>query len=326
MLLPPLSVRVRALAPVFVALAISGALFLPRPGSDTAAVPASTSAPFPQEALTPLVFEMPRATPGFTTPAASPIAPPSRNLDAGVTRRVESSPAVTSEPGPAAAAPLAAGLPGARQPPRGPTHVVVPGDDLWTIARCHSAAVAAILRWNKDVDPNRLVAGQRILVPGGTRMQAARLPARPRPTPPSPSARSGAPNLTPPRITAPSRPAGSHVWPLSVRGTITTRYSAAHLGIDISAPFGSQVRAVAAGIVTWAGWKNNGGGNVVVVRHRDGMVSTYNHMSTLLVRIGDTVAAGEPIARVGSTGWSTGPHVDVRIEMGGRPVDPLGVL
>ena len=86
------------------------------------------------------------------------------------------------------------------------------------------------------------------------------------------------------------------------------------------------MRAVAAGTVTWAGWKNNGGGYVVVIRHPDGMLSTYNHNSKLIVQVGDAVAVGETIARVGSTGWSTGPHLDFRIEMGGRSVDPLDVL
>jgi murein DD-endopeptidase MepM/ murein hydrolase activator NlpD len=208
----------------------------------------------------------------------------------------------------------------------------VAGDNLWTIARNHSASLAAILRWNAGVDPDRLVAGQRILVPGGTRMRTARSPATPRPTVRTTTTRPAAPNrasprtTTSPRTTAPARSAGGHVWPLAVHGTITTRFSAAHPGIDIAAPLGTPVLAVAAGTVTWAGWKDNGGGYVVVIRHPDGMLSTYNHNSKLLVRVGDAVAAGQAIARVGSTGWATGPHLDFRIEMGGRSVDPLDVL
>jgi murein DD-endopeptidase MepM/ murein hydrolase activator NlpD len=107
---------------------------------------------------------------------------------------------------------------------------------------------------------------------------------------------------------------------------ITTRFSGAHLGIDIAAPMGTPVRAIAAGTVIWAAWKDNGGGNVVVIQHQEGMRSAYNHTSEIDVAVGAQVAGGQTIARVGSTGWSTGPHLDVRIEMDGRFVDPLAVL
>ena len=118
----------------------------------------------------------------------------------------------------------------------------------------------------------------------------------------------------------------THRWPLPVRGLVTTRFSGAHPGIDISAPAGTSVRAIAAGTVVFAGWKNNGGGYVVVVRHPDGMRSTYNHNQSVTVAAGARVNAGQRIARLGSTGRSTGPHLDLRIEMGGRFVNPLGLF
>ena len=88
---------------------------------------------------------------------------------------------------------------------------------------------------------------------------------------------------------------------------------------------GHPVRAIAAGKVTWAGWKDNGGGYVVVIRHPDGMVSTYNHNTDVAVARGESVRAGQDIARVGATGWATGPHLDLRIEMDGRLINPLKV-
>ena len=106
---------------------------------------------------------------------------------------------------------------------------------------------------------------------------------------------------------------------------LTRRFSSAHPGIDIAAPKGTRVRAIARGTVVWAGWKNNGGGYVVVIDHPNGMRSTYNHNSRVSVEKGDKVAQGETIALVGSTGWSTGPHLDLRIQMGGRFIDPLDV-
>jgi murein DD-endopeptidase MepM/ murein hydrolase activator NlpD len=201
--------------------------------------------------------------------------------------------------------------------PKGPTHVVASGDNLWTIARRHSADLASILRWNEDVDPDRLVAGQRILVPGGATMKALPQPARvtPRTASVQPASADGP--------AASQAQAGEHLWPLEIRGTLTRRFSSAHPGIDIAAPQGARVRAIAGGTVVWSGWKDNGGGYVVEIDHPNGMRSTYNHNSNLTVDRGDRVDQGDTIALVGSTGWSTGPHLDLRISMGGRLVDPL---
>lgn len=202
----------------------------------------------------------------------------------------------------------------AATPPTGPIHQVRPGDSLWQIATWHRADLNLILQWN-DVDPQRLVGGQRILVPGGRAMAPRSKPA------PKPAA------VTATRNPAPATKATTrHIWPLPIRGTITRRFSSAHPAIDIAAPSGTTVRAIAAGTVTWAGWKNNGGGFVVVIRHPDGMISTYNHNRGVAVARGDRVKAGQKIAAVGATGWATGPHLDLRVEMGGRFVNPLGLF
>ena len=192
-----------------------------------------------------------------------------------------------------------------------PTEIVqvAPGDTLWGIAAWHRADVGQIARWNPRVDPRALRIGTRVLVPGGQKMP-------PRPTP---SMRGAMPTAVPSTRGASVR----HRWPLPVKGMITTRFSSRHPGVDIAAPAGTPVRAIAAGTVTWAGWKNNGGGYVVVIRHADGMVSTYNHNRNVAVRRGQTVRASQRIAWVGATGRATGPHLDLRIEMGGRLVNPL---
>jgi murein DD-endopeptidase MepM/ murein hydrolase activator NlpD len=201
--------------------------------------------------------------------------------------------------------------------PEGPTHVVAAGDNLWTIARRHAADLGSIIRSNVGVDPDRLVAGQRILVPGGSRMKPL-----PPPTPVE-SRTAPVPAAASDRRASPQAQSGDHLWPLPIRGDLTRRFSAAHPAIDIAAPQGTKVRAIADGTVVWSGWKDNGGGFVVEVAHPDGMRSTYNHNSKLIVAPGDEVAQGETIALVGSTGWSTGPHLDLRVWMNGRLVDPL---
>ncbi len=269
-------------------IAIAGLLAVAGAPQPIQGRPVTTPRPIPPEAFRPF------ALPAEDDPAgAQLVGRAGRNLDsdAATESRVAARPPPAPEP----------------EPPTGPVHAVRRGDTLWRIATWHRAGLQLILRWNEAVDPRRLVAGQRILVPGG-----APMPARPKAFT---STRSAA--------GASSTAGGSHLWPLPVRGAITTRFSAAHPGIDIAAPEDTPVRAIAAGTVSWAGWKNNGGGYVVVVRHPDGMVSTYNHNRGIAVGAGESVGAGEQIAWVGSTGWATGPHLDLRVEMGGRFVNPL---
>jgi len=96
-----------------------------------------------------------------------------------------------------------------------------------------------------------------------------------------------------------------------------------HLAVDYGAPTGTPVRAVADGIVTQAGW-NGGYGFSIMLRHARGYETMYNHLSKVDVRRGDRVRQRQVIGRVGSTGLSTGPHLDYRVRKGGVFVNPLG--
>jgi murein DD-endopeptidase MepM/ murein hydrolase activator NlpD len=96
-----------------------------------------------------------------------------------------------------------------------------------------------------------------------------------------------------------------------------------HLAIDYGAPTGTPVRAVADGGVESAGW-NGGYGYSVVIRHARGYKTMYNHLSKLHVRRGQHVRQRDVIGRVGSTGLSTGPHLDYRVMKNGQFVNPLG--
>ncbi|HSL49717.1 MAG TPA: M23 family metallopeptidase [Candidatus Deferrimicrobiaceae bacterium] len=96
-----------------------------------------------------------------------------------------------------------------------------------------------------------------------------------------------------------------------------------HLAVDYGAPIGTPVRAVADGVVTQAGW-NGGYGLSIMLRHARGYETMYNHLSRIDVRRGDRVRQRQVIARVGSTGLSTGPHLDYRVRKAGTFVNPLG--
>ncbi|GAO04635.1 M23 family metallopeptidase [Anaeromyxobacter sp. PSR-1] len=104
-----------------------------------------------------------------------------------------------------------------------------------------------------------------------------------------------------------------------------TGAAARHDGVDVAAPEGTPVRAPAAGVVVRAG-PRGGYGNAVEVDHGGGLVTLYGHAAEVRVRPGQVVAAGEELARVGSTGRSTGPHLHFEVRMAGRAIDPARAL
>jgi murein DD-endopeptidase MepM/ murein hydrolase activator NlpD len=101
-----------------------------------------------------------------------------------------------------------------------------------------------------------------------------------------------------------------------------TGEEAIHKGVDFAGSAGDEVIAVAAGVVTWAGLRA-GYGKLIEISHGNGFTTRYAHNEKSLVNVGDTVTRGEPIALMGSTGRSTGPHVHFEVLRNGRQVDPL---
>lgn len=115
-----------------------------------------------------------------------------------------------------------------------------------------------------------------------------------------------------------SSPYGMRVHPVTYRWDM-------HTGIDIAAGTGTPIRAALGGTVTFAGWMG-GYGKIVVVKHANGYETRYAHCSKLLVKRGDRVAEGSTIAKVGSTGTSTGPHVHFEVIKNGRTQNPSYLL
>ena len=96
------------------------------------------------------------------------------------------------------------------------------------------------------------------------------------------------------------------------------------VGVDYAAPTGTPVRTVGDGVVEFAGWQN-GYGNVVQVQHGNERSTVYAHLSRIDVRKGQRVEQGQRIGAVGSTGWSTGPHLHFEFRVGGQHQDPLRI-
>ncbi len=96
--------------------------------------------------------------------------------------------------------------------------------------------------------------------------------------------------------------------------------------MDLPAPKGTSIRAAAGGRVVYSGQGMRGYGKVVVLKHSEDLSTVYAHNSANLVRMGDLVKRGQVIARVGETGWATGPHLHFELRKRGVPEDPLVYL
>jgi murein DD-endopeptidase MepM/ murein hydrolase activator NlpD len=126
-------------------------------------------------------------------------------------------------------------------------------------------------------------------------------------------------------------PTGTYIIPY--HGTITSRFGARifrgrydfHTGIDFAGPKGSIIVASDGGTVTKAGWYGPYG-YAVIINHGNGVQTLYGHTSKILVKVGQKIAQGEAIARVGSTGRSTGPHCHFEIRINGKAVNPAKYL
>ena len=94
-----------------------------------------------------------------------------------------------------------------------------------------------------------------------------------------------------------------------------------HEGLDFAAPSGTPILAASGGVVLEAKWAP-GFGNMVEIDHGDGLITRYAHASSLLVKQGDLVERGQQVARVGSSGRSTGPHLHFEVRLAGQPLDP----
>jgi murein DD-endopeptidase MepM/ murein hydrolase activator NlpD len=99
-----------------------------------------------------------------------------------------------------------------------------------------------------------------------------------------------------------------------------------HKGVDLEANYGDEVRAAAAGTVVSAGWDSGGFGIKVDIDHGNGYHTWYAHLSRTAVTPGEHVTKGQPIAYVGSTGESTGPHLHYQVMYAGQPIDPAPYL
>jgi murein DD-endopeptidase MepM/ murein hydrolase activator NlpD len=204
-------------------------------------------------------------------------------------------------------------------------------DTLASVAAAHGLDAQDIVATNQLTDTT-LVIGQVLILPGA---RGAAIPT-PKPTAPTSVATVSRPTTRSSGGTGSTiRPlndysGGRFAWPVP-GGYISQYFSYGHPAIDIAADYGSPIHAAADGVVTYAGWRDNGGGYQVWISHGSGLYSTYNHMSSVAVSAGQSVGRGDFIGRVGATGAATGPHCHFEVWIGpiwdgGVRVNPLAYL
>jgi murein DD-endopeptidase MepM/ murein hydrolase activator NlpD len=190
---------------------------------------------------------------------------------------------------------------GDRQPV---TYQIKPGDTLWDIAKMYNSDMNNIIFANQFKNPDVLIVGDQLVIPVGNSLPAM-------------GANVGDGMMA----------QANFIWP--VQGVITSkfgrRWGEFHYGLDIAADNGTSVKASAAGTVVAAGWRGTYG-QAVIIEHDETYRTLYAHNSVILVKEGDRVVQGQVIARVGSTGRSTGPHLHFEVHQNEKAMDPLKFL
>jgi murein DD-endopeptidase MepM/ murein hydrolase activator NlpD len=230
------------------------------------------------------------------------------------------------------------------------THTVKPGENLWAIARQYGVDVPTLFGANEQLDGGYIFPGDRLVVPSQKGVlvtvkkekSLSEIADRYR-VPLATVARANhlehnAPLQPEQEIFVPGgRPLdrGTFIWPLVNFGRISSGFGYRthpvyrrrmwHSGIDLTAGYGTPIRAARSGRVTGCGW-NGGLGNTVVIRHDNGFQTVYGHCSKIRVKRNQYVKKGQVIASVGSTGLATGPHLHFEVRKGGRAVNPLRYL
>jgi LysM repeat protein len=205
-------------------------------------------------------------------------------------------------------------------PTSGVTHKIAYGENIGSIANKYGIDKEKIVDFNNLFDENDIKKGQSLIIPGGKKVSPYSSPTR--------YVSTSTPRVS--SITKLFIPPSSNVstsgllWPTSVR-RISQYYSWRHKGLDIAGPTGSPLYASDSGTVTLSGWSTGYGYNILI-DHGNGYKTRYAHASKLYVGRGDTVVKGQTIADMGSTGWSTGPHIHYEVIVSGVKKNPLSYI
>lgn len=202
-------------------------------------------------------------------------------------------------------------------PVTGVAHKVKSGETVSAIAKKYGIESDKIVAFNNLVDVSDIKIGQELIVPGGRMI----IPAKQATVAKAVNVAPISQLLT---TTTPQETGAALLWPTAAKH-ITQYFSWRHTGLDIGGPTGTPLYASDPGVVELSGWSNGYGYNVVI-NHQNGTKTRYAHASKLYVSKGDSVVRGQTIAAMGSTGWSTGPHIHYEVIVGGVKKNPLSYI
>ncbi|MDA8869761.1 peptidoglycan DD-metalloendopeptidase family protein [Rhizobiaceae bacterium] len=227
------------------------------------------------------------------------------------------------------------------QPTGGNFHTVLSGQTLYAVSRKYNVRMES-LRVANNLSSDALSVGQKLIIPGEgftpAQVDTAATASVAPPAAPTDRKVVAAPTMTTAAKTEPAvrtastaKPAAASSeadfsWPAS--GTILTRFGAAtstgaNDGIDIAVPAGTPVKAARAGTVIYSGSELEDFGKLILLSHAGGFVTAYAHASDVLVKRGQTISAGQVIAKSGATGNATQPKLHFEIRKNSKPVNPL---
>ncbi|PLX21500.1 hypothetical protein C0584_02425 [Candidatus Parcubacteria bacterium] len=204
-------------------------------------------------------------------------------------------------------------------PESGISYTIKSGDTLSGISRANDAELKDILDANNLSLSSSLKVGQKLVIPGGSKIvQTATIAS----TQKVYSGIEAIKNIVTP--SAPKTAANKMAWP-TVGNRITQYYSWRHKGLDIANKTGTPLFAADSGTIEFVGWSNGYGYNILI-NHGGGKKTRYAHMSKFYVEKNDEVGKGEAIGEMGSTGWSTGPHIHFEVIIDGVKYNPLNYI
>ena len=239
------------------------------------------------------------------------------------------------------------------------THTIASGESLYTIARRYEVTTQAIVQANNLSSPDKIVVGQKVIIPGRADLLANKAPATQvasttpaaAPAPAQQTLPQAAPNAlqaatapaaatTPQQATPTAQPAqmanvsaaepamsGSDKFQWPVSGRVLVDFASSKgTGINIEASEGSAIKAAENGTVIYVGSGVEGYGNLILIRHPNGYVSAYAHLQSMNVAKGAVVNRGDTIGAAGMTGSVTRPQLHFELRKGATPVDPVPML
>jgi murein DD-endopeptidase MepM/ murein hydrolase activator NlpD len=225
--------------------------------------------------------------------------------------------------------------------PQSRDYVVQRGDSVYAISRKFGVDRTTLVRTNNIRHPYVIHVGQQLKLPANaapfkamanlSKQTGSLSAAIPRSTPSSarPAPKPFSPEPVMMIAKSPPRSSSGFIWP--VEGRVLSSFGAKKTGlhndgVNIAAPRGAPVRAAENGVVVYSGKGIRGFGNLLLIKHDGGLITAYAHADTLLVSRGDTVARGQVIGKVGTTGGIDTPQLHFEVRQGTRAVDPSTFL